>query len=83
MELMNKVMTLLFLLLCCSISTKGALYKNPKLPIRVRVSDLIKRMTLAEKIGQMSQIERLNATDDVLKKYFIGKILILLIMLIF
>jgi hypothetical protein len=29
-------------------------------------------MTLAEKIGQMSQIERENATFDVMRNYFIG-----------
>lgn len=32
-------------------------------------------MTLEEKIGQMVQIERLNATADVMKNYFIGSIL--------
>jgi hypothetical protein len=29
-------------------------------------------MTLAEKIGQMTQIERENATADALAKYYIG-----------
>jgi beta-glucosidase len=77
MELSRKFIFLLFLLLFCFVTTKGALYKNPKLPIRVRVNDLIKRMTLAEKIGQMSQIERLNATDDAIKNYFIGKFIFL------
>ncbi|GFP83784.1 beta-glucosidase bogh3b [Phtheirospermum japonicum] len=33
------------------------------------------RMTLEEKIGQMTQIERVVATDNVLKKYSIGSIL--------
>ncbi|KAL6629776.1 hypothetical protein ACP70R_029541 [Stipagrostis hirtigluma subsp. patula] len=32
-------------------------------------------MTLAEKIGQMTQIERENATADVINKYFIGSVL--------
>jgi hypothetical protein len=31
-------------------------------------------MTLAEKIGQMVQIEREVATPDVMTKYFIGKL---------
>ncbi|CAI0452437.1 unnamed protein product [Linum tenue] len=31
------------------------------------------RMTLAEKVGQMTQIDRVVATHDVMKKYFIGK----------
>lgn len=48
-------------------------YKDPKQPLNVRIDDLLSRMTLAEKIGQMSQIERENATSDVIKNYFIGK----------
>lgn len=47
-------------------------YKDPKQPVSVRVKDLLSRMTLAEKIGQMTQIERVNATADALAKYFIG-----------
>ena len=37
---------------------KNALYKNPHLPVEARVKDLLARMTLAEKIGQMTQAER-------------------------
>lgn len=48
-------------------------YKDPKQPINERVQDLLSRMTLEEKIGQMSQIERANATTEVIEKYFIGK----------
>jgi beta-glucosidase len=48
-------------------------YKDPKQPINTRIKDLIGRMTLAEKIGQMTQIERQVASADVMKKYFIGK----------
>jgi beta-glucosidase len=33
-------------------------YENPILPVRVRVADLLSRMTLAEKVGQMTQAER-------------------------
>ena len=33
----------------------------------------LSRMTLEEKIGQMSQIERENATADVVRGYFVGK----------
>ncbi|KAK3408351.1 hypothetical protein EUGRSUZ_J00607 [Eucalyptus grandis] len=50
-------------------------YKDPKQPINVRIKDLMKRMTLAEKIGQMTQIERTNASADVVKNYFIGSVL--------
>ena len=47
-------------------------YKDPKQPLNRRIDDLLRRMTLAEKIGQMSQIERENATADVVNKYLIG-----------
>ncbi|KAL6888555.1 hypothetical protein ACP4OV_009581 [Aristida adscensionis] len=48
-----------------------AKYRDPKQPLNARVKDLLRRRTLAEKIGQMSQIERVNATADVMQKYFI------------
>lgn len=34
----------------------SALYRDPKQPVARRVSDLLSRMTLAEKIGQMQQL---------------------------
>ena len=49
------------------------LYKDPRQPLKRRIDDLLRRMTLAEKIGQMSQIERENATADVVRGYFVGK----------
>ncbi len=39
-------------------------YQNASLPIRQRVSDLLGRMTLAEKIGQMTQAERASIDAD-------------------
>ncbi|KAJ0966361.1 hypothetical protein J5N97_027499 [Dioscorea zingiberensis] len=50
-------------------------YKDHKQPLNHRIEDLMKRMTLAEKIGQMTQIERTNASADVMKNYFIGSVL--------
>lgn len=50
-------------------------YKDLKQPLNVRVNDLLSRMTLAEKIGQMSQIERKNASAEVIEQYFIGSVL--------
>lgn len=64
------------LLLLCFASMGNAeymKYKDPKQPINTRIKDLISRMTLAEKIGQMTQIERQVASSDVMKNYFIGK----------
>ncbi|MFQ6660328.1 hypothetical protein Gotur_028906 [Gossypium turneri] len=50
-------------------------YKNPNAPIEDRVKDLLSRMTLQEKIGQMTQIERSVATPADLKSFSIGSIL--------
>ncbi|XP_050214262.1 uncharacterized protein LOC126665489 [Mercurialis annua] len=50
-------------------------YKDPKQPLGVRITDLMKRMTLEEKIGQMTQIERSVASTQVMKNYFIGSVL--------
>ncbi|KAK6944174.1 Glycoside hydrolase family 3 C-terminal domain [Dillenia turbinata] len=50
-------------------------YKDPKQPINVRIKDLMSRMTLEEKIGQMTQIERSVASAEVMKKYYIGSVL--------
>jgi beta-glucosidase len=41
----------------------GPAYLNPHLPVPARVADLLGRMTLPEKIGQMVQIEVTQVTD--------------------
>jgi beta-glucosidase len=47
-----------------SASASGtAAYLNPRLPVQTRVADLLGRMTLPEKIGQMVQIEATQVTD--------------------
>lgn len=64
-----------FMLLCCLAAlteAKYLKYKDPKQPLGARIKDLMNKMTLAEKIGQMVQIERSVATPDVMKTYFIG-----------
>ena len=63
------------LLLCfwvAVIEAEYLKYKDPKQPLHSRIKDLLSRMTLEEKIGQMVQIERKVATADVMNKYFIG-----------
>ena len=59
----------------CAEATEYAKYKDPSQPITARVEDLLARMTLEEKIGQMTQIERTVATADVMKTYYIGNTL--------
>jgi beta-glucosidase len=39
-------------------------YENPRLPVGARVKDLMSRMTLEEKVGQMTQTERGSVYDD-------------------
>ncbi|KAF2299852.1 hypothetical protein GH714_004808 [Hevea brasiliensis] len=66
---------LLFFAAAAGDTKKYLKYKDPKQPLGVRIKDLMSRMTLQEKIGQMVQVERSVATTDVMKKYFIGSVL--------
>jgi len=56
--------------------TDSALYKNSGLPIIDRVRDLMTYMTIEEKVGQMTQVERqFLDRDDNISKYFLGSLL--------
>src|SRR5258706_8182313 len=65
-----------------AVSTKNTnlgqvIYTDPSQPTEARVEDLLKRMTLDEKIGQMTQVQKSvieNKPDDI-TKYYIGSIL--------
>ncbi|KAL0338753.1 UNVERIFIED_CONTAM: Lysosomal beta glucosidase [Sesamum angustifolium] len=66
------------LLFCCLGAIADAeyrLYRDPKKPLNRRIKDLLRRMSLEEKIGQMVQIERAVASAEVMKKYYIGSVL--------
>jgi beta-glucosidase len=39
-------------------------YMDASLPVQARVDDLLSRMTLAEKVGQMTQTERAHVTAE-------------------
>lgn len=68
----------IWLSICCYTSVGSAeymKYKDPKQPIGARIRDLMGRMTLEEKIGQMTQIERSVASTEVMNKYLIGSVL--------
>ncbi|KAL3850235.1 hypothetical protein ACJIZ3_012117 [Penstemon smallii] len=70
------ILCLVLLCFCAAFTEAEYLkYKDPKQPLNVRIKDLMMRMTIEEKIGQMSQIERKLASPDILKKYFIGSVL--------
>ncbi|MBA2133431.1 glycoside hydrolase family 3 protein [Capillibacterium thermochitinicola] len=69
---------LLVLLINGVIGITGAevpVYKDASAPIDLRVEDLLSRMTLAEKIGQMTQAERGAITPQEVRRYFIGSVL--------
>jgi len=53
-------------------SNETCVYKNKDAPVEARVKDLLSRMTLPEKIGQMTQIERVVTTPPVITDNFIG-----------
>jgi beta-glucosidase len=53
----------------------GGTYLDPALPIDERVEDLLGRMTLAEKIGQMTQVEKNSMPVDDVAVYGIGSVL--------
>ncbi|MCW2735687.1 glycoside hydrolase family 3 protein [Nocardioides sp.] len=58
-------------------STDALPYRDARLSTRKRVEDLLARMTLAEKIGQMAQAERLDVDADtsLITTYGLGSLL--------
>ncbi|KAL8480342.1 hypothetical protein ACS0TY_027038 [Phlomoides rotata] len=60
---------------CLGAAAEYKVYKDPKKPLNRRIKDLLQRMTLQEKIGQMVQIERAVASPEVMKNYYIGSVL--------
>ncbi|MFU8851151.1 glycoside hydrolase family 3 protein [Micromonospora sp. SL1-18] len=53
----------------------GYPYQDPTLPVATRVADLLSRMTLDEKIGQMTQAERGSVTASDITAYRLGSVL--------
>ncbi|GAA0140765.1 glucosidase [Lithospermum erythrorhizon] len=72
---MGILLVLLFFFMKKEAEAEYMKYKDAKQPLEVRITDLMNRMTLEEKIGQMTQIERKVASKEVMKKYFIGSLL--------
>jgi beta-glucosidase len=50
-------------------------YRDPSLPVEARVADLLARMTLDEKIGQMTQASNQIVAPGDVAAYFLGSIL--------
>ncbi len=53
----------------------SAVYKKTEAPVADRVADLLKRMTLTEKIGQMTQIEKGSLKAGDVATFFLGSVL--------
>jgi len=58
-----------------AIDLGPVIYTDPLQPVEARVEDLLKRMTLDEKIGQMTQVEKNSISSSDVTKYYIGSIL--------
>lgn len=58
-----------------SPTADAPIYLDASQPIEARVDDLLGRMTLAEKVGQMTQVENYSLLPDQVTKYFIGSVL--------
>ncbi|AQZ65314.1 Beta-glucosidase [[Actinomadura] parvosata subsp. kistnae] len=50
-------------------------YQDPALPVATRVSDLLSRMSLDEKLGQMTQAERGSVSESDVTTYRLGSVL--------
>jgi len=58
------------------VPTDSSLYKNPGSPVMDRVLDLLSYMTLEEKIGQMTQVDRqFLESDNDIGTYYLGSLL--------
>ncbi|KAL3701562.1 hypothetical protein R1sor_019584 [Riccia sorocarpa] len=58
-----------------SVAVCLEIYKDPSQDAEARIQDLLPRMTLAEKIGQMTQAERRVLDYAAMRDYFIGSVL--------
>ena len=64
MNPMSRLCVVSVALVLCSCVSDDVLYKNPDAPLDVRVEDLLSRMTLEEKVGQMNQFVGLEMMEQ-------------------
>src|SRR5690349_7865050 len=77
---MRKLLAAVLLLTAAAVPTGTAaaadpIYLDPSQPIPARVSDLLSRMSLDEKVGQMTQAERNAVSNADLTNFRIGSLL--------
>lgn len=69
------IFAVLLLASCVDTPARAQVYLDPLAPTADRVEDLLARMTLAEKVGQMTQAERASLSGDDIATYFLGSLL--------
>jgi beta-glucosidase len=67
------LMTIMFFLFL-SIAF-GQVYKDPNASVSQRVDDLLNRMSLEEKVGQMTQANLLSVSANDVRNYYLGSVL--------
>ena len=75
--MLNKIaVVFLFVTNTLLLTAQNIVYLDPNAPIESRINDLLGKMTLEEKVGQMTQADNkaLTNTEDV-KTYYLGSIL--------
>ncbi|KAK4441360.1 Beta-glucosidase BoGH3B [Sesamum alatum] len=73
--LMSFLVLFLWLVAAATDAKEYLKYKDPKQPLNVRIKDLMRRMNLEEKIGQMTQIERTLASPAIVNNYLVGSVI--------
>jgi beta-glucosidase len=74
-SLLSVLVILTGIIVISNVSAYTYPYQDPALTVEERINDLLPRMTLDEKVGQMIQSERLTTTNADVKTYFLGSIL--------
>ena len=65
---------LIWIAVCFKAIAVSVTHQEPAFSVEDRINDLLSRMTLEEKAGQMIQTERHLATPEDVKTYFLGSI---------
>lgn len=71
MEKSKIICCILIILMSCSQHERKAIYSDPGQPVEKRVNDLMSRMTLEEKVGQMNQfvgLEHMRSAEQSLSE---------------
>jgi beta-glucosidase len=71
----KKVILMTFLFFTILSTLFCQVYKDPNASVSQRVDDLLSRMSLAEKIGQMTQANLTEVTANDVRNYFLGSVL--------